>query len=335
MRRERAVAQAAVARAEGSEPSGSEAGSAMMAGDAGRELRRVRKAPERLEATADPRPRPPWMRHSQEAALMEALKASAAEVDAAAEAEAEEARRSKRSRKEPERLAPTEDPRFKPLWYRKKLHGGDDGEGGGEESGGEEDGGDEDGGDEKGGDEAEAMGDGIDDVLESALPEVEDFLAGAGLFAGVDGESEDGDGEDGHEREGGGDDDKGVVSGEGDIEFDGESERRAGGKRRVHEPASLSSLVGPSAIFVGMRCRAKYRASASRAKHKWYPGKVIAVDTAAGTCTVHYDDGETEHGMLPKYIRALQEPPAEQVAGLLSRRQGGLLSRRRSTSGRS
>ena len=321
MRRERAVARAAVARAEGSEPSGSEAGSAMMAGDAGRELRRVRKAPERLEATADPRPRPLWMRHSQEAALMEALKASAAEVDAAAEAEAEEARRSKRSRKEPERLAPTEDPRFKPLWYRKKLHGGDDGEGGGEESGGEEDGGDEDGGDEKGGDEAEAMGDGIDDVLESALPEVEDFLAGAGLSEGVDGESEDGesedgDGEDGHEREGGGDDDKGVVSGEGDMEFDGESERRAGGKRRVlHEPASISSLVGPSAIFVGMRCQAKYRASASRAKHKWYPGKVIAVDTAAGTCTVHYDDGETEHGMLPKYIRALQEPPAEQVAG--------------------
>ena len=39
----------------------------------------------------------------------------------------------------------------------------------------------------------------------------------------------------------------------------------------------------------------------------WHKGRVTAVDVAAGTCDVHYDDGDKEEGVRFKFVRELRE----------------------------
>ena len=65
------------------------------------------------------------------------------------------------------------------------------------------------------------------------------------------------------------------------------------------------------AWVVGARVEARYLASSrgpSVAKH-WYAGVVRAVH-ADGSVDVHYDDGDKEDHVKPKFVRALDRPPA-------------------------
>ena len=56
-----------------------------------------------------------------------------------------------------------------------------------------------------------------------------------------------------------------------------------------------------------MRCEGRHLASHAARwdlwRHRWYPGTIVSVDEATGASFVHYDDGDVEEGVLPRFLR--------------------------------
>jgi hypothetical protein len=66
----------------------------------------------------------------------------------------------------------------------------------------------------------------------------------------------------------------------------------------------MASRGNGETCAVGDRVEAQYGTSAAE---QWFVGTVVAVNEAAGTCDVHYEDGDKEAGKPWAKVRSLAE----------------------------